>query len=365
MQVHRSSSPEASRGMKILVTGGAGFIGSHVVDRLVQAGHVVRVVDCLHPAAHEGKPDYLNDGAEYLWGDLRDEKLARRAVEGMEAVCHQASMVGLGKDLGDISDYVQHNDVATAALLRMLFAGGQEVKLVLAGSMVIYGEGAYSCPDHGSVRPLPRSEGSLRLGRFEVQCPTCRAELSPQPIEETACPNPQSVYAATKLHQEHLMEAFARATGAPLVRLRYHNVYGDRMPSDTPYAGVASIFRSSFELGQRAQVFEDGRQLRDFIHVEDVARANEIALSQDASGVFNICTGQPKSVLDMAVALGRAFQEPLEPEVTGAFRAGDVRHVFSSPEKARNALGFSAEVGFEEGMASFATARSRRPPLEG
>lgn len=341
--------------MKVLVTGGAGFIGSHVVDALLSEGHGVRVIDALHPAAHNGKPDYLNDAAEYIWGDLRDEDLVRGAVRGIDAVSHQASMVGLGKDLGDLTDFVQHNDVATATLLRSLFLEGRSIPLTLASSMVVYGEGAYACPEHGDIAVDQRSEMALKRGEFEAQCPLCADQLQPVAVTEDAHLEPRSVYAATKLHQEHLMQAFAAETGTPLIRLRYHNVYGDRMPADTPYAGVASIFRSSLQRGDPPQVFEDGKQLRDFVHVTDVARANVLALSSDAQpGTCNIASGSPRSVMDMAEVLAAAGQSSQDPLVTGSYRIGDVRHVFGSPERARVMLGFEATVTFEEGMTAFA-----------
>jgi dTDP-L-rhamnose 4-epimerase len=341
--------------MKVLVTGGAGFVGSHIVDALISEGHGVRVVDALHPAAHNGKPDYLNDAAEYIWGDLRDEDLVRGAVRGIDAVSHQASMVGLGRDLADLTDFVQHNDVATATLLRGLFLEGRSIPLTLASSMVVYGEGAYVCPEHGSIAVEQRSEMALKRGEFEAQCSLCAADLQPVPVTEDAHLEPRSVYAATKLHQEHLMQAFAAETISPLLRLRYHNVYGDRMPAGTPYAGVASIFRSALQRGDPPQIFEDGKQLRDFVHVTDVARANVLALSGERqSGACNIATGSPHSVMDMAEVLSAALQGSQDPQVTGSYRTGDVRHVFGSPEKAKMMLGFEATVTFEEGMAAFA-----------
>jgi dTDP-L-rhamnose 4-epimerase len=345
----------------ILVTGGAGFIGSHIVDALVAEGHEVTVLDNLHPAAHRGSPDYLNTDARYLWGDLRDAGLVEEAVRGADVVCHQAGMVGLGSDFGDVASYVGHNDLGTALLLKVLHRAGFRGRLVLGSSMVVYGEGRYRCPRHGDVRPGPRSPTALRRGAFEPRCPSCERDVVPAPISETAPPDPRNVYAATKLHQEHLCSAYAWENEVGLVILRYHNVYGPRMPRDTPYAGVAAIFRSALESGRPPQVFEDGGQLRAFVHVRDVARANLIAFKPDApTGVYNVASGEPRSVLEMAAALSSAFgSEATRPEVTGSFRPGDVRHVFASTDLAARALGFQAEVPFGAGMAELAVAPLR------
>jgi dTDP-L-rhamnose 4-epimerase len=343
----------------ILVTGGAGFIGSHVVDALLARGCEVRVLDTLLPAAHRERPDYLDERAEWVGGDVRDPDAVARAVAGVSAVSHQAAMVGLGTDIGDIADYVGHNDLGTAVLLRKLAACGFDGRLVLASSMVVYGEGRYACPEHGLVRAPPRRPGDLDAGRFEPLCPHCGADLEPRPVPEDAPLDPRNVYAATKVAQEHLCASFARETGATYTALRYHNVYGPRMPRDTPYAGVASIFRSALAAGGVPSVFEDGGQRRDFVHVRDVAHANVLALTAPVSGTFNIASGTPRTVLDMARALTAAVAPDREPVVTGQWRAGDVRHVFASPDAAADQLGFRAREDFEAGMREFATAPLR------
>jgi dTDP-L-rhamnose 4-epimerase len=344
----------------ILVTGGAGFVGSHVVDALLAEGHAVRVLDALLPAAHRSPPDYLDPRAEWIEGDLRDPAVAARAVDGVAAVSHQAAMVGLGVDIGDIADYVGHNDLGTAVLLRALAGQGFTGRLVLASSMVVYGEGRYACSEHGVVRPGPRRTADLDAGRFEPPCPACGRPLAAETVPEEAPLDPRNVYAATKLAQEHLCTAFARETGVAVTALRYHNVYGPRMPRDTPYAGVASIFRSALAAGDAPRVFEDGGQLRDFVHVRDVARANLLALTVDepVPGAFNVASGTPRSVLDMASALAAAMGGPA-PQVTGEWRAGDVRHVFASAERAAAALGFAAQEDFAAGMREFAVAPLR------
>ena len=349
---------------RILVTGGAGFIGSHVVQALLGGGHDVVVLDWLHPAAHarRGRPADLPAAAVWIEGDVRDGVTVAAALDGVDHVCHQAAMVGLGTDILDIADYVAHNDLGTAVLLRELARARFGGRLVQASSMVVYGEGRYRCAEHGEVRPGARQVADLDAGRFEPPCPVCGAALTPQAIPESAPPDPRNVYAATKLQQEHLASAFSRETGVPVVNLRYHNVYGPRMPRDTPYAGVASIFVSSLTAGGPPQVFEDGGQLRDFVHVRDIARANVLALMSDdpVPGAFNVCSGTPRSVGDMARALHAAgFDGVAPPQTTGAYRLGDVRHVFASADLAHERLGFRAQEDFAAGMAEFARAPLR------
>lgn len=351
--------------MRILVTGGAGFIGSTLVDQLLAADHEVVVLDNLHPAAHAGMPEYLDARAEVRVADVRDGEAVREALRGVDHVSHQAAMVGLGTDLGDMADYASHNDVGTAVLLRELAAASFSGRLVLASSMVVYGEGRYRCAVHGLVRPGARRVADLEAGRFEPPCPECGEALEPEAIPEPAQLDPRNVYAATKLHQEHLAFAYSRETEVPVTALRYHNVYGPRMPRDTPYAGVASIFASSLAAGRAPQVFEDGGQRRDFVHVRDVARANVLALTgpKPVPGPFNVCSGTPRTVGDMARALADAHGDAaLVPQVTGAFRLGDVRHVFASAQRAADVLGFTAREDFAAGMAEFARAQLRRAP---
>jgi dTDP-L-rhamnose 4-epimerase len=227
--------------------------------------------------------------------------------------------------------------------------------------MVVYGEGRYACPEHGVVRAPPRRPGDLDAGRFEPRCSACGAPLEPQAVPEDAPLDPRSVYAATKVAQEHLCAAFARETGVPYTALRYHNVYGPRMPRDTPYAGVASIFRSALASGGVPKVFEDGGQLRDFVHVRDIARANVLALTapDPVQGAVNVASGTPRTVLDMARAITRAVAPEREPVVTGEWRGGDVRHVFASVAAAADRLEFRAVEEFDAGMREFAAAPLR------
>jgi dTDP-L-rhamnose 4-epimerase len=334
------------------VTGGAGFIGGAICARLAARGDDVVVLDSL--AAHKEPPRDLPDSVELMVADLSDAAALQRAVEGVDAVCHQAARVGLGVDFDDVSDYVADNDGGTANLLRALWRRDFRGRLVVASSMVVYGEGRYRCREHGDVRAEPRREADLAAGRFEPRCPRCGEDLAWATVHEDAPLDPRNVYAATKVHTEHLAALYGRESGARVCALRYHNVYGPRMPRDTPYAGVASIFRSALEAGKAPRVFEDGAQTRDFVHVDDVARANLLALDSDWEGACNVASGEPHGVGDMARALAAGFSEAPEPVVTGEYRLGDVRHVVASPELAAEALGFRAETSFAEGMAAFA-----------
>ncbi|PSK95844.1 dTDP-L-rhamnose 4-epimerase [Murinocardiopsis flavida] len=353
--------------MRILVTGGAGFIGSHIVDALHAHGHDPVVFDAFLPSAHSGAARAPDDAPD----DVRDPAAVERALRGVDAVCHQAAMVGLAPDVADAPDYVSNNDLGTAVLLAAMARSGVR-SLVLAGSMVVYGEGRFTCADHGDVRPRPRRAADLDAGRFDPPCPHCGAPLAPGLVGEDAPADPRNVYAATKLAQEHLAAAWARAVGGRAVSLRYHNVYGPGMPRDTPYAGVASFFRSALEAGRAPTVFEDGRQRRDFVHVRDVARANAVALAAvgdreaGALAVFNTGSGTPHTVGEMAAALAEAYGGPA-PVTTGEYRLGDVRHITASSARIGAELGWRAGVGFAEGVAEFAHAPLRggvspRPP---
>ncbi|MGI8683559.1 MAG: NAD-dependent epimerase/dehydratase family protein [Acidimicrobiales bacterium] len=336
--------------MRVLVTGGSGFVGSHVVDALVDAGHGVRVLDRAAPA-------FPNEGAEYRLVDVRRRPAWDGALDGVDAVCHQAARVGLGVDMSDVADYVSDNDAGTAELLHALHRARCRGRLVLASSMVVYGEGLSVCAVHGPVRAAPRTPADLDAGMFEPRCPSCAEPLAPGEVDEDTPSDPRNVYAATKLHQEHLCAAWGREADAPVTALRYHNVYGPRMPADTPYAGVASIFRSALAAGRPPQVFEDGGQRRDFVHVTDVARANVLALTAErpVPGAFNVASGHVHTVGDLAAALAAAANpdgRPVDPVITGRWRLGDVRHVVASARRAREVLGFEAAVPFAAGVAA-------------
>ena len=350
--------------MRVLVTGGAGFIGGAVTSALLDAGHDVVVLDVMLAMAHgEGAAPDVDRRADFVRADVRDGAAVAAALHGVDAISHQAAMVGLGVDLGDLPDYAGINDLGTAVLLAAAARAGVR-RLVLASSMVVYGEGRYLCVEHGAVRPGSRRESDLDAGLFEPPCPVCGRSLLPGLVEEDAQLDPRSVYAATKAAQEHLCSAWAIACGGRVSALRYHNVYGPRMPRDTPYAGVASLFRSALERGEPPRLYEDGGQRRDFVHVADVARANVRALElPDAPpGLrpYNVGSGTPHTVGELAGQLCSAFGAG-PPVVTGHYRAGDVRHVTASCVRAQRELGHRSEVSFAQGVRQFATDPLRGP----
>jgi dTDP-L-rhamnose 4-epimerase len=341
------------------------------MEAMAAAGHEVRGLDSLSPAVHNGKPSYIPSDWDLRVADVRDPDATDDALDGVDAVCHLAAMVGLGVSLADLPLYSDVNVTGTAVLLDAMGRRGVS-RLVLSSSMVVYGEGAYECPRDGGVRPLPRAAADLEAGVFEPRCPACGSALTSSVVREEAILDPRNAYATSKLAQEHLAANWARLTGGVAVALRYHNVYGPRMPRDTPYSGVAAIFRSCLENDMPPRVFEDGGQRRDFVHVRDVASCNVLALAAcgDGSGAdgsagtlraYNVASGEPHTVGEMASALAGAFGGAIEPKITGEYRLGDVRHIVASPEAAARDLGFRARTGFAEGMTEFATAPLRAP----
>lgn len=348
--------------MKVLLTGAAGFIGTAISRQLADAGHEVVGIDLMLDSAHGSSTP--PGGVHQLDVRVAGSPEWAALLRGTDVVCHQAALVGAGVRVGDLPAYASHNDLGTAALLAAMHEAGVD-RLVLASSMVVYGEGRYACPEHGEQLPGPRAVAALADGDFENHCRACDRPLDWELVPEDATLDPRSTYAASKLAQEHYASAWVRQARTGAIALRYHNVYGPGMPRDTPYSGVAAMFRSSLERGERPQVYEDGGQARDFVHVDDVARANVLAMEQVVAesvprfAAYNVCSGTPVTILDVARRVSAGSASRLEPEVTGDFRPGDVRHVVASPERAARELGFTASVHPEAGLADFATAPLR------
>lgn len=342
--------------MKVLLTGGAGFIGQHVMRRLQTNGHDVRVLDSLRSDVHANQK-WDHKDVECHVADVRDASAVDRALVGVEAVLHLAAKVGLGVDVGDLPDYASSNDAGTAELLAGM-ARARVSRLTLASSMVVYGEGVGVCREHGIVTPGPRTQAALSAGNFEPPCPDCGQSLGVALVNESSRLDPRNAYATSKVAQEFYASNWARATGGSAVFLRYHNVYGPGMPSNTPYAGVAAIFASALRRGEAPRVFEDGGQRRDFVHVQDVAAATVVACEKHGSGVtaFNVGSGTPRTVGDMAKALSRALKGP-EPVVTGEYRLGDVRHITADSSRLRAECGWAPAIDFAAGMEELARTR--------
>jgi dTDP-L-rhamnose 4-epimerase len=351
--------------VRVLLTGSAGFIGSAIDRTLTARGDELVRVDLMLADAHGPVDSPVDTRVEAPSDthrlDVRDAQGWHDLIGGVDVVCHQAALVGLGVRVADLPSYASHNDLGTAALLAAMHAAGCD-RLVLASSMVVYGEGRYSCGTHGPQTPGPRSEEDLAAGRFDNACPVCAEPLGWDLVDEGARLDPRSSYAASKVAQEHYASAWARQAGGSVVALRYHNVYGPGMPRDTPYSGVAAMFRSALERGVAPRVFEDGGQMRDFVHVDDVARANVLALDAVVGSppgsltAYNVCSGRPVAILDVARLVCGAGTEPA---VTGEYRLGDVRHIVASPVRAAAELGFRASVAPADGLARFATDRLR------
>jgi dTDP-L-rhamnose 4-epimerase len=340
--------------VKVLLTGGAGFIGQHVLRELVRRRHEVSVLDSLRQDVHRGPRWTPPAGVAFHDADVRDTQALDRALAGVEAVLHLAAKVGLGVDVQDLPDYASSNDAGTAALLAAMARAGVK-RLTLASSMVVYGEGVGHCDRHGAVRPAPRLEAALKAGQYEPPCPQCGAPLAAALVCEDVALDPRNAYASSKVAQEFYAANWARATGGSVAALRYHNVYGPGMPRDTPYAGVAAIFTSALRRGEAPKVFEDGGQRRDFVHVRDVAAATVAACERHVDGVraFNVGSGTPRTVGDMACALARALRGP-QPQVTGHYRLGDVRHITADSARLRAELAWQPQVRFEDGMSELA-----------
>jgi dTDP-L-rhamnose 4-epimerase len=339
---------------KVLITGGAGFIGSHLVDALLHRGDSVRVYDNLAAQVHPlGLPDYLARDVELVRGDMRDTDLLREAVRNVDVVVHLAAAVGVGQSMYEIAHYVGVNTQGTANLLQVLLDTRLKLqKLVVASSMSIYGEGRYVCAACGEMAPPMRSPQQLMEKRWDTLCPRCGDVLAPAPTDESKPLQCSSIYALSKKDQEEMVLLFGRTYGLPVVAMRYFNVYGPRQALSNPYTGVAAIFASRLLNQRPPMVFEDGRQMRDFVSVHDIVQANLLAMDREqANGIaLNVGSGEPVSIAEVARVLATALESKLPAEITGKYRAGDIRHCFADISAAKRLLGYQPRVRFAEGI---------------
>ncbi|GAK60953.1 NAD-dependent epimerase/dehydratase [Candidatus Vecturithrix granuli] len=337
-----------------LVTGGAGFIGSFLVDELIRRGYSVRIYDNLEPQVHPGgkTPQYLNPEAEFIQADIRDYDRLKNAMEGIDVIFHQAAMVGVGQSQYQVKRYVDVNIGGTANVLDILANERTKVsKIIVAASMSSYGEGQYECEECGTVTPALRSEEQMAEQVWELICPLCLEKVTPMPTNEEKKLECQSTYAITKKNQEEMVLNVGATYGIPAVALRYFNVYGPRQSLSNPYTGVAAIFLSRIKHGQSPVVFEDGLQTRDFVSVHDIVQANILAMEDETlSGYFNIGTGQPRTIRGIAETLTTLYGKKVSPEITGKFRKGDIRHCVADISKAKMLLEYEPQVTFEQGM---------------
>jgi len=341
-------------GKKILVTGGAGFIGSHLVDALIARGHQVRVLDALVPQVHASdKPEFLNAKAEFIRADICDRGALQRALDGVSVVFHDAAEVGVGQSMYEMERYVRANTLGTSILLEEIVARKAAIqKVVVASSMSVYGEGAYTCPKCGPKSPKLRSSEQLAKHDWELHCETCGADLKAAPTSEEKPIFPTSVYAISKQDQEQLCLVVGRSYGIPTVALRYFNVYGDRQALSNPYTGICAIFSSRLLNDQPPLIFEDGEQTRDFVHVSDIVQGNLKAMESDRADyeMLNIGTGVPTSVNQVARMLSDGLGKKVPAQVVGKFREGDIRHCVADISKARKLIGYEPAVQLQKGI---------------
>jgi len=359
----------------ILVTGGAGFIGSHLVDSLVERGHEVRVFDNLEPQVHgelreSGSwPEYSNPAAEYVLGDVRDRDALEAAMSGMDVVFHEAAMVGVGQSMYQIERYVDVNARGTAVLLDIV-ANESSIRdrlrrLVVASSMSIYGEGSFECEEHGLVFPKLRTEEQLARRDWELHCTQCDRHVKPLPTDEDKPLIPTSTYAISKKDQEEMCLVVGRAYNIPTVALRYFNTYGPRQALSNPYTGVAAIFASRLLNNNPPVIFEDGQQSRDFVHVSDIVQANLLAMTSENMKyqAFNVGTGRPVTILEVAETQKELLNSESKLDITSDFRAGDIRHCFSDVSQI-SIHGYSPVYSFSDGMADLVSWQREQKPID-
>ena len=345
---------------QILITGGAGFVGSHLADGLLAAGHQVRVLDDLTPQVHQnGAPDYLAPEVELVVGDVRDPNRLREVLADVDVIFHFAATVGVGQSMYEISRYMSINTQGTAELLQaMLDNKHRPEKLIVASSMSIYGEGQYLCVGCGKAAfPPVRSVTQLKQSQWELHCTECGEVLVPSPTNETKPSEINSIYALSKRDQEELCLIYGRTYGLPVTALRFFNIYGTRQALSNPYTGVAAIFASRLINNQAPLVFEDGEQMRDFVSVHDIVRANMLAMERPESNdqVINIGCGNPITIRRVAEILASALGKPeLVPVITQKYRAGDIRHCYADLSRAKQLLGYEPQVSHEQGFRELA-----------
>lgn len=345
---------------QILITGGAGFVGSHLADGLIREGHKVRILDDLTRQVHpEGKrPEYLSTEAELVVGDVRDPNLLREALRGVHVIYHFAATVGVGQSMYEISRYMSVNTLGTAELLQaILDMRMTPEKLVVASSMSIYGEGRYLCPKSGrEINPPVRPVSQLRESHWDLLCSECGSPLKPISTNEDKPSDINSIYALSKRDQEELCIIFGRTYDVPVTALRFFNIYGTRQALSNPYTGVAAIFASRLINGQAPLVFEDGEQMRDFVSIHDIVRANILAMERAESNgqIINIGCGKPITIRRVAEILAHSLGADLEPIITYKYRAGDIRHCYADVSRARLLLGYEPQVTHEQGFLELA-----------
>jgi len=339
--------------MKILITGGAGFIGSHIADSLIKQGHSVRLYDNLTQQVHTQIPEYLNEGAEFIEGDIRNRDALSKAIKDVEIIFHEASAVGVAQSMYQIHKYTDVNALGTANLLDILANEKHRVqKLIVAASMSEYGEGAYKCENCGIVYPKQRKVEQLQQKQWEMLCPNCSKLAKPIATNENKPLHPTSIYAISKQIQEQMCLCVGEAYNISVVALRYFNIYGTRQSLNNPYTGVMAIFSSRILNNNPPLIFEDGLQTRDFVHVSDIVQANLLAMNSDkANGqIFNVGTGQAVTILEIAELLVEAMRSDLKPEIVNRFRVGDIRHCFADISKIRETLGYEPKVSLNNGI---------------
>ena len=360
--------------MKVLVTGGAGFVGSFLCEELHRQGFDIRILDCFEPQVHEGGTDNLSSlktpagafkpGVQLLQGDVRNRTELESALVGVDAIIHLAAQVGVGQSMYEIERYVSHNTSGTAVLLELLANRKHSVrKVVVASSMSIYGEGAYDCKNCGEVYPILRSSAQLEASEWEMNCPKCGVTVAPKPTPESKPLLPTSIYAITKRDQEEMCLTVGRAYGIPTAALRFFNIYGPRQSLNNPYTGVAAIFSSRLLNGRSPVVFEDGNQSRDFVHVTDIVQAIVLALTKPEADfeTFNVGTGRSTSIRRVAELLAEKLGVDIAPQIENKFREGDIRHCYADTRKISQKLGYAPQVDFEKGISDLIDwARSQK-----